>query len=332
LSRRALLAVAAATGALVGACGGSGKGKAIVMPGDSHEGALPDRTARERRVARALRGHVEVLAGRIGARHLGRPAALEAAARYLAGELGGAGLARLPYRVGRATVENLELTLPGTSRREEIVVLGAHYDSARGSPGANDNASGVAAALVLARALGEAPRARTLRVVLFPNEEPPYFQTEEMGSLVYARAGRARGDRIVAMLSLETMGYYSDEPGSQHYPPVIGAMYPDRGDFIAFVANPDSRPLLLDVVRLFRRHAAFPSEGAALSDLLPGVGWSDHWSFWQEDYPALMVTDTATFRDPHYHTSRDTPAHLDYDRLARVVVGLEAVVRELLAP
>jgi hypothetical protein len=306
-------------------------GKAIVMPGDSFEGRLPRLTATQRQYARELRRHVEQLSVTIGERNLGHPKALTAAADYLAAELG-ASCKRLPYTVRKQPVENLELTLAGTSRRDEIVVIGAHYDSAPGSPGANDNGSGVAAALVLARVLGPVPRARTVRVVLFANEEPPYFQTERMGSLVYARACRAHGDRIVAMLSLETMGYYSNAPDSQHYPPLVGAFYPDRGNFIGFVANPDSRPLLLEVVERFRKHADFPSEGAALSPSLPGIGWSDHWSFWQADYPAIMVTDTATFRDPHYHTRGDTPAHLDFHSLARVVAGLEPVLRALANP
>jgi hypothetical protein len=315
-----------------GGHGGGARGKALKMPGDSHEGDLPATTARQRAHARELRRHVEVLAGRIGQRNLGHPDKLAVAADYLVGQLGPRGVRRLPYAVRKQPVENLELTLPGQGRAGEIVVVGAHYDSAPGSPGANDNASGVASALVLARALRDQPRARTVRIVLFVNEEPPYFQTDEMGSLVYARACRARGDRIVAMLSLETMGYFSDEPDSQQYPPLVGLLFPDRGNFIGFVANPDSRPLLLEVVERFRKHTAFPSEGAALSDALPGIGWSDHWSFWQEGYQAVMVTDTATFRDPHYHTRGDTPGHLDYGRLARVVGGLEAVIRGLANP
>ena len=297
------------------------------LPGQSHQGPLPPLTAHQRAAAKALRAHVQMLAGDIGERNHGHPKALASAAEYLALELAGIApeVQRLPY--GKRGAENLELTLPGN---QEIVVIGAHYDAVAGSPGANDNASGVAAALVLARELRAVKRRRTLRVVLFADEEPPYFQTDRMGSLVYARACRKRGDRVVAMLSLETMGYYSDAPDSQHYPAPLGLMFPDRGNFIGFVANPDSRPLLYQVARSFRKNTAFPSEGAALSAELPGIGWSDHWSFWQVDYPAIMVTDTATFRYPHYHTRRDTPDRLDYDRLARVVVGLEAVVRELL--
>lgn len=168
--------------------------------------------------------------------------------------------------------------------------------------------------------------------MLFPNEEPPLFQTAEMGSLIYAKACRAANDNIVAMLSLETIGYYRDEPDTQKYPPLIGGLFPSEGNFIAFVSNPSSRALLKRVVAIFREHAAFPSEGAALPSGVPGVGWSDHWAFWQVGYPALMVTDTAPFRNPNYHQPTDTPDTLDYDRMARVVDGLASVLQSLAAP
>jgi hypothetical protein len=313
-------------------CGGYGsRGKAIRMPASSYQGPLPPLTTQQRVAAAALRAHVQMLAGQIGERNHARPKALAQAAEYLVGVLGGIGsnVRRLPYTFGKKTAENLELTLPGSDRAAEIVVIGAHYDSVGGSPGANDNASGVAAALVLARDLRGVPHRRTLRFVLFADEEPPYFQTDHMGSLVYARACRARGDQIVAMLSLETLGYYSNARDSQRYPPLVGVLFPDQGNFVGFVSNGDSRPLLFRAIASFREHAAFPSEGAALSASLPGIGWSDHWSFWQVDYPAIMVTDTAPFRYPHYHTRQDTPDRLDYGRFARVVIGLEAVVRQL---
>jgi hypothetical protein len=163
-------------------------------------------------------------------------------------------------------------------------------------------------------------------LVWFTNEESPHFQTADMGSMRYAYRARKHGARIAGMLSLETMGYYSDQPRSQKYPLPLSLFYPDRGNFIAFVANTDSRELLHSAITAFRAHARFPSEGAALSASTPGVGWSDHWAFWQQDYPALMVTDTAPFRDPHYHRASDQPDRLDYARLARVVEGLESVV------
>jgi Zn-dependent M28 family amino/carboxypeptidase len=211
------------------------------------------------------------------------------------------------------------------------VVVGAHYDSHGNIPAADDNASGVAAVLALARAYArERPGPeRTLRFVFFVNEEPPFFQTDAMGSRVYARRCRARGETIVAMLSLETVGYYCDRSGSQNYPFPLSAFYPSRGDFIGFVGDLSSRRLVKRVVDSFRRHAMFPSQGAALPSGLRGVGWSDQWSFWQEGYPAVMCTDTAPFRNPNYHTPRDTPDTLDFDRMARVVEGLTGVVREL---
>jgi len=302
------------------------------MPGQSHEGPLPALTEEQRNCAGNLRAHVDVLAGRIGERTQARPEALRAAEDYLAAELANTGgtPVRLEFTVRGVRAANLELTLLGRRLPQEIVVIGAHYDSARGSPGANDNASGVAAALVLAGRLSAKPHARTLRVVLFANEEPPNFQTDRMGSLVYARGSRARGDHIVAMLSLETMGYYSDVKGSQKYPAPLGLLFPSRGNFIGFVSNPDSADLLRTTIASFRKHARFPSEGVAMAEDRPGIGWSDHWAFWQAGYPAVMVTDTAPFRYPHYHTRGDTPDKLDYERLARVVVGLEAVVLDLL--
>ncbi|MGO8995162.1 MAG: M28 family peptidase [Polyangiaceae bacterium] len=143
---------------------------------------------------------------------------------------------------------------------------------------------------------------------------------------MYAREIKTRGDDVVAMLSLESIGYFSDRAGSQHYPPPIGLLYPDRGDFIAFVSDLGSRSLARHTIDLFRRSAHVASEGAALPGALPGIGWSDQWSFWKVGYPAIMVTDTAPFRNPHYHTSHDTPETLDYGRCARVVAGVEDVV------
>jgi Zn-dependent M28 family amino/carboxypeptidase len=168
-----------------------------------------------------------------------------------------------------------------------------------------------------------------MRLVFYVNEELPWFATEKMGSLVHAN-GLALGERdVVAMLSLETVGWYSDAPGSQRYPFPFKLLYPSTGDFIAFVANPRSRSLLHRVIGSFRRHAAFPSEGAVALESIAGVSWSDQWAYWKFGWPAVMVTDTAPFRYPHYHTLRDTPDKLDYDRLARVVKGLEGVARDL---
>jgi Zn-dependent M28 family amino/carboxypeptidase len=209
------------------------------------------------------------------------------------------------------------------------VIVGAHYDTVPGSPGAGDNASGVAAMLALARRFANRRPARTVRFVAFANEEMPYFQSAEMGSWVYARRCREREENVTAMLSLETIGYFRDEPGSQHYPPPFGAIYPSEGNFIGVIGNVASRPLVHRVIEAFRREARIPSEGGAIPGDVTGVGWSDHWSFWQEGYQAVMITDTALFRYPYYHQPDDTPDKLHYEKITRVVEGVDAAVREL---
>ncbi len=302
----------------------------VAMPGRSFAGPLAplDGAAAARRDR--LRAHVEMLGGRIGERSVWRPDALAAAAEYIATTWHDAG-----YRVGRQAfmaagreVMNLHVERTG-SDPVRVVVIGAHYDSVLGSPGANDNASGVAAILELAAQFRTSAPAVTLRFVAFVNEEPPFFLTWDMGSRRYARHCRDAGERVVAMLSLETIGCYLDLPGSQHYPGPFRLLYPGTGNFVAFVGNLRSRALVRRCVGAFRRATLFPSEGAAPPGYLPGVFWSDHWAFWREGFPAVMVTDTAPFRYRHYHSVDDTPDKLNYDRMTRVVGGLGHVVTEL---
>jgi hypothetical protein len=301
----------------------------VTVPGRSWSGPLPPADDDLRRLAERLRGHVQA----IGARehNVWAPAELEAVAAYVERELGSAGhtVRREEYRARNVPVRNLVVEIAGASLPAEIVVVGAHYDSVLGAPGANDNGSGVAAVLELARAFRGWRPARTWRLVAFVNEEPPFFRSGEMGSQRHAAGARERGERIVAMYSLETIGWYSDAPGTQHYPFPFSFFYPDRGDFLAFVANFASRPLLHATLRAFREHGAFPSEGVTAPAFIPGVDWSDHGSFWAAGYPALMVTDTALYRYPHYHTAADTPDKVDHERLARVVRGLERTFRAL---
>ena len=303
----------------------------IRMPGCSAGGPLPPLSPREAALREELRRDVTRLAGEIGERNLLHEDALNAAADFVEGSLAAAGypVRQQEYQVAGTYCRNLEAGRPGSDRVDEIVVIGAHYDSVAGSPGANDNATGTAALLALARAFAAVQPSRTLRFVAFVNEEPPYFQTPAMGSVVYARRCRERGERLAAMLSLETIGYYADAPDSQQYPFPFNLFYPSTGNFIGFVGNLASGRLVRQVIASFRRHARVPSEGIATFAGIPGVGWSDQWAFWQEGYPAVMVTDTALFRDPAYHSPMDTPERLDYDRLARVVAGLERVVAEL---
>ena len=303
----------------------------VMMPGRSHTGPLPPLTAGEAQVRDRLRVHVSVLAGEIGERNTFHPEELRRAADYIDARFRSLGLAvrREEYRADGESVVNIEAELRGATRPDEIVLIGAHYDTVPGSPGANDNASGVAAVLELARLLREAKPGRTVRFVAFANEEPPFFQSDAMGSRVYARRARERGERIVAMLSMETIGCYSDAPGSQHYPPPFNLLYPDTGNFIGLVGDLGSRSLVRRSIRTLRATTPFPSEGLAAPGWIKGIGWSDHWSFRQEGYPAIMVTDTAPFRYPLYHEAEDMPERLDYDRMARVVAGIGRVVAKL---
>jgi hypothetical protein len=303
----------------------------IRMPGKSYRGDPPPLDDELAKLRSELRRHVEKLAGDIGERNLQHYPELLEAADYIEAELTAAGYeaARQEYKTRGYACYNLEAQLRGAVKPKEIVIVGAHYDSVVGTPGAGDNASGVAAMLALAKRFSGRQTARSLRFVAFVNEEPPYFQTPDMGSWVYARRCRKANENIVAMLSLETIGYYTDEPGTQQYPPPYGALYPREGNFIAVIGNVGSRPLVHRTVEAFRRHAKFPSEGGAIPGDVPGAGWSDHWSFWQEGYPGVMITDTALFRYPYYHSPDDTPDKLHYDQMARVVDGLETVIADL---
>jgi Zn-dependent M28 family amino/carboxypeptidase len=275
-----------------------------------------------------------MLAGTIGERNLWRYGALEQAAQYISTQLTANAYTprRQTFELAKLPLSNVEAVLEGTTRGAEIVVVGAHYDTVVGCPGANDNATGVAAVLELAQRFSRRPQPRTIRFVAFVNEEPPFFQTAHMGSAFYANALRSRDERVVGMLSLETMGYYSEEKSSQRYPAAFSGLYPDVGNFIGLVSNLASIRLLLRARRAFRRRTSFPLQSAAMPAAIPGVGWSDHWAFWQAGYAAIMVTDTAPFRYPWYHTAEDTPDRLDYDRLAHVVDGLEAVIESIAVP
>jgi len=301
------------------------------MPGKSYIGPLPPMTPKEEELSKRLRSDVEMLAGRIGVRNSSSWNALCRAADFIESRFKECGytVVRDTFMIEGKPYHNLAVEIPGTRLPGEIIVIGAHYDSAWETPGANDNASGVAAVLALAHAFSEERPARTLRFVAFANEEPPFFKTDLMGSRVYARRCQGRHENIVAMLSLETMGYYSDTKWSQTYPPPMNFFYPSTGNFIAFVGNISYREFLKQVIASFRRNTLFPSEGAALPSWIPGIDWSDHWSFWKEGYPALMITDTAPYRYPEYHSFSDTPDKIDYERLARVTVGIELVIREL---
>ena len=304
----------------------------VKMPGKSYRGQLPALTDKQIAIRDELTGVIKKLADEIGERNIWNHKQFTAAGDFIENSLIQAGYKtrRQDYEVQGKTCCNIEAEKKGSKYPQQIIIIGAHYDSAYGTAGANDNASGVAAVLALARCFADSMNVRTLRFVLFANEEPPFYHTNQMGSMVYAKGCRDNGDNIIAMFNLETIGCYSDKPNSQRYPPPFNLVYPATGNFIGFVSNlGSSRKLLHTVIASFRKACLFPSEGGAVPEVIVGINWSDHWSFWQYNYPAIMVTDTAPFRYQYYHSPDDTPDKINYDCMARVVSGLESVIAEL---
>ncbi len=249
--------------------------------------------------APALPTYITKLAVDFPERNTRHPEQLQAATDWIAQKLethAPDSVTRQDYQAAGLKCSNIELSLTGKKQPDEIIVIGSHYDSVPGSPGANDNGSGIAALLYLAQHFSQqAPFEQTLRFVAFTNEEPPHFQTTKMGSIVYAKRCALKSESILAMLSLETMGDYTDAPKSQKYPPLVAALYPEASNFLAIVTNPDSKTLCATVKEHFQSHSALPIESAVFPPaLFPQSGWSDHWAFWKERYPGLMITDTIT--------------------------------------
>ncbi len=297
----------------------------VNMPGETGRrplGSQPVDTA-------DLQRHVHALAVSIGERHAGKLQQLNQTADYIAKqfELTGLAVSNQTYTAYGTQFRNVIAELGGET--DEVIVVGAHYDSVPGSPAANDNASGVAALLKLAALNADQRFCKSVHFVAFANEELPHGGTDAMGSLAYAGRTKQNGENIFAMISLETIGYYTDEPNSQKYPAPLAWLYPDRGNFVAFIGNLRSRQLVRTAIASFRRHATIASEGIAAPQLLRDISRSDHASFWRHGYPAIMVTDTAPFRYPYYHTPNDTPDKIDFTGLAQVTAGLNHVIRDL---
>jgi len=288
-----------------------------------------------RQLAERLHTHVDRLAGLIGPRHLGKPVALEAAATYIEREFQSLDdvVERECYPVEGRQAVNLVATRTGNRRPHEIILLGAHYDTIATTPGADDNASAVAVLIEVARLLRSIPARRTVRFVAFACEEPPNFHTDTMGSQVHARGCRERSEQIIGMLCLEMVGYYTDVRGSQQVPAAIPKFlrraFPKRGNFLAAVANLRSWRLAWSFRRGFKRAVRFPLFSIALPEVIHEIRMSDNSSFWDQGYPALMLTDTSFLRNPHYHRMTDTPDTLDYDRMAQVTLGVAGAMRRL---
>ena len=281
----------------------------------------------EETVRTELEATVHLLAVTIGPRSYQDPANLDSAADFISRRLASFGYDLTPqsYEVGELAVRNIIAERQGTDHPDHVIVVGAHYDTVVGSPGADDNASGVAVLLELARVHTETRFRKTVRFVAFTLEEPPFFRSRHMGSRVYARSIKERGDRIEAMLCLESVGYYSQEPGSQSFPfPVFWLrwQYPTTGNFITIISTDDSDPLQTHVRDGLIAHMNLPVEFYTGPWWIPGIDWSDHGSFWNEGYPAVMLTDTALFRNPHYHLPTDLPDTLNYRAMSELVRGL----------
>lgn len=277
-----------------------------------------------------LREHVWTLAEEIGERNDENNGSLDKTADYIENSFRESGLDPQNQVYGDKIYRNVIAEIKGEGPAGEIILVGAHYDTVWLSPGADDNASGVAVMLELAKLLAGNRFEKTIRFAAFTNEEQPFSNTELMGSKVYSRHIFENREKIMVMYSLEMLGYYSDEKSSQEYPAPLKWFYPDRANFIAFVANINSGLSLCRSLHAFRKHSAFPVQGLIMSErLVPDIRRSDHASFWDLGYQAVMVTDTAQFRNMNYHTVGDVPRTLDYAKMAELLSGLAQMLSEL---
>lgn len=305
------------------------------MAGPNNKPIDPKLTTEELDVWAYIHRHVDMLAGQIGIRHDSDPSSIASTIAYLHEEWGKLGqtVKTQTYPTPAMQATNLVVEWPGIQESERIVVVGAHYDTVSRTPGADDNASAVAMLLAVCKALVGRQFKKTLRFVAFANEEPMHFTGPTMGSRVYAERCKADGDDIYAMVCLEMVGYFDTTEASQDYPDELPAfirpLLRSRGDFIAFVSDLATRSQLGVFRRAFKKAVEFPVLAAPLPKARQLLWVSDHGPFWDNDYPALMVTDTSWFRNQNYHTMNDTPDTLDYDRMSRVAVGITEGVAAL---
>lgn len=301
------------------------------MPGTSYRGPLPPLNQTEINIRNQLKSHIEYLAGKLGERNIWHKHNLDETEQYISSIFTDIGLqvSEQDYLINSVPVKNIIGEKKGANEPDKIIILGAHYDTVYTSPGADDNASGVAAILVIADLLKNISLPYTIRFVAFCTEEPPFFLSREMGSWQYAKLVKKKQENIIGMFSIESIGYYSTKKHSQRYPLLLGLIYPNTADFIGFIGNLSSRSLVVKSIASFRRQVQFPSEGIAAPRFIPGVSWSDQWSFWKHGYQGVMITGTALYRNPNYHLPSDLPNTLDYDRMARVVFGLTRMTFDL---
>ena len=272
-----------------------------------------------------LKSHVIFLSEKIGERNYLDTEKLDKAADYIEEKFRSykCNVKRQSFKAENKTYYNIEAEVKGTSDIDKIIVIGAHYDTVTGTPGADDNASGVAGILELARLASEKPLPYTIRLVAFVLEEPPFFRTKNMGSYVYAESLKKEGLKIEGMVSLEMIGYFCDKDGCQYYPlPFFKWFFPKKGNFLSFVGDIGSRKFTQKIKKAFQKSSSLPVESINTISLVPGIDFSDHMSFWKFGYNAFMITDTAFYRNPHYHTQSDTAEKLDYKKMAEFIKGL----------
>jgi Zn-dependent M28 family amino/carboxypeptidase len=279
-----------------------------------------------------LRRIVNFLSEEVGSRGYLQIEALNKTADYIKSELSKYGytVCEQLYKVEGHIYKNIFVEIKGEKPPEKVLIIGAHYDTVMGTPGADDNASGVAGLLELARLLSDGIFDKTIQLVAFTLEEPPFFRSRRMGSHVYAKSLKQKGIDVEGMICLEMIGYFTDEPESQLFPmPFFRWMYPAKGNFIIIISNIQSKSFLKRVKSAFKKGTDLPVESLSAFPLVPGIDFSDHRSFWKFKYDAVMVTDTAFYRNPQYHGLGDIPESLDYERMAKVVLGLKSSIEEL---
>jgi len=282
----------------------------------------------EKQSAYQLRKMVEYLADNVGVRNYMYEDNLKRAADYIERQFKDLGynVHNQTYEAKGQTFRNIIAELPGKS--DKILIVGAHYDSCF-NPGADDNASGIAGLIEMARLLKDKKFKSTIRFVAFTNEEPPFFMTEAMGSRMYAKKLKEDAEDISGAVVLEMIGYYSEAKNSQKYLPLLGPFYPNKGNFIAITGNIQSKRLVKELKANFKKSTDFPIVSLVAPSFVPKLNYSDHWSFWQEGIPGVMVTDTAFLRNDHYHTDLDLPDDLDYQKMSVVVHGLAEAIAGL---
>jgi Zn-dependent M28 family amino/carboxypeptidase len=254
---------------------------------------------------------------------------LEKTVRYISAELTSFGyqVSTQSFKFAGHMYQNVIAELTGTTAPEKVLVVGAHYDTVRTTPGADDNASGVAGLLGMAQLLAKRPVGRTVRFVAFPLEEPPAYRTRNMGSYHYAAGLKKAHEKVEGMICLEMIGFFCDRSGSQHYPiPFMNLKFPKAGNYIAMVGNRKSKQFTQRIAEGFRKSTGLHLVTLNAPAIVVGIDFSDHWSFGKFGYPAFMVTDTAFYRNPNYHSPSDLPDTLDYNRMAQVVEGLAGAI------